>query len=89
MMKRLLEQTDSRDPLISRAGRIIGSAQPNAPSDAMRRRVLALVVRERQPFASRRGWLARPAAIGAVLLATTAAAASFHSREGWLPRAYR
>jgi hypothetical protein len=87
MMKRLIEQTDSRDPLLSRAAKIVDSAQPLAPSDAMRRRVLASVVRERLPFAASRRWMARPAAIGSVLLATTAAAASFH--EGWLPQAYR
>jgi hypothetical protein len=86
MMKRLVEQTESRHPLVARAAKMLASGQPLAPSDAMRRRVLASVVREHPPFAARRRWLARPAALVAVLLATTAAAASFH--DGWLPRAY-
>lgn len=87
MMKRLVEQTDSRHSLVARAARLLESAQPLAPSDAMRRRVLASVVRERPPFALRRRWLARPAAAVAVLLATTVAAASFHG--GWLPHVFR
>jgi len=87
MMKRLVEQTDSRHPLVARAAKLLQGAQPLAPSDAMRRRVLASVVRERPRFAPRRRWLERPAAVVAVLLATTAAAASFH--DGWLPTMYR
>jgi hypothetical protein len=79
MMNRLVEQTDSRHPLVVRAAKLLESAQPLAPSDAMRRRVLASVVRDH--FAAHHRWLARPAALVAVLLATTAAAAAFH--ESW------
>lgn len=85
MMKRLVEQTDSRHPLVARAAKLLLEAQPLAPSDATRRRVLASVVREH--FAARRPWLLRPAAVFAMLLATTAAAASFH--DAWLPRMVR
>jgi hypothetical protein len=87
MMRRLREEVASADPIVARAAKLVESAQPLAPSDAMRRRVLASVVRERLSFAMRRRWVARPAAFVAVLLGTAVAAASF--QKAWLPRAYQ
>lgn len=97
MMRRLLEQADSRDPAVARAARLLASAPADPPGDAMRRRVLASVVRDhprslgwaarlRRLSAAPR-WATRPAILVAALLATTMAAASFQG--GWLPRTYR
>jgi hypothetical protein len=87
MMRRLVEQVDRPDPIVARAAKLLESVQPLAPSDALRRRVLASVVRERISFTKRRRWVARPAAFVAVLLGTAVAAAAF--QKAWLPRAYQ
>jgi hypothetical protein len=85
MMRRLVAHEGSRDPVVSRAAALLRAAQGSSPGDAMRRRVLASVIRD-HPSSFRRRWLARSAAFAAVLFATTVAAGAL--QRGWLPTAY-
>jgi len=97
MMRRLLEQSDARDPAVARAAKLLAAAPADPPSDAMRRRVLASVVRDHprslgwagrlRRTAETRRWAARPAILVAVVFATTVAAASF--QRAWLPHTYQ
>jgi hypothetical protein len=87
MMRRLRDQVDAADPIVARAAKMLGAAEPFVASDATRRRILASVVRETPPRRQGWKWIASPAIIGAVLLGTTIAGATLE--RAWITQTYR